>query len=259
MTRERISLTEIIRLLDRVKMVYTDDDYLPSPKELDVPQELEMGSAPMRAAAHHMGKYCDEQSKEFMLCRYEENDPRYCLNEGKAVTACGVKFVGLLKKHCYEEFTKYWQCIDHKGQGKYTLNNCRAEQVVYDNCVLKHLGQERVHYGYFGKVRLHETCRPKPQDHPIKHAPFPDEPPTEFPCEDIKAVKAHYEGELWNKTIKPLIEEATKDMPKEQLPLWYNKPWAKRFTAGDVYYNSGNDSRQETKPKRIFSSDFGLS
>ena len=44
-------------------MSYTDDDYLPSPCELDVPQEIELTSAPLRCAAHHMGKWCDNESK----------------------------------------------------------------------------------------------------------------------------------------------------------------------------------------------------
>ena len=61
-----------------------------------------------------MGKWCDNESKEFMLCRYEEADPRYCIKEGKAVTACGVDFLNRLKKHCYEEFTQYWQCVDYR-------------------------------------------------------------------------------------------------------------------------------------------------
>ena len=95
-------------------MSFTDEDYLPAPADLDAPQEIEITSAPLRAAAHQMGKYCDEQCKEFMLCRYEEQDARYCLKEGKAVTACGVEFLTKIKKTCYDSFTNYWQCLDYK-------------------------------------------------------------------------------------------------------------------------------------------------
>ena len=44
-------------------MVYTDEDFLPAPCELDVPQEIELTSAPLRCAAHQMGKWCDNESK----------------------------------------------------------------------------------------------------------------------------------------------------------------------------------------------------
>ena len=48
-----------------------------------------------------------------MLCRTETGDPRKCINEGKEVTRCGFEFFGKVKKHCADEFTKYWTCIDH--------------------------------------------------------------------------------------------------------------------------------------------------
>jgi len=235
-------------------MSFTDDDYLPAPCDLDVPQEIELTSAPLRAAAHQMGKWCDAESKEFMLCRYEEADPRYCIKEGKAVTACGVDFLNKLKKHCYPQFTNYWQCIDFQGMGKMKMSPCRAQQAEYDQCVLDHLGQERVHYGYFGKIRVHETTRPKPTEIPIKHAPLPDQEPAEWNCEDIQAVKAHYEGELWSSKMKPMIEEATKDVPAEQKPLWYNDPARKQ----SVSYVKSGDFLQDSKPKRYWASDFGI-
>ena len=51
-------------------MSYTDDDYLPSPAELDVPQEINLTSAPLRAASFQLGKWCDEQSKVLSLKNY---------------------------------------------------------------------------------------------------------------------------------------------------------------------------------------------
>ena len=44
------------------KMPFTEAEHLPSFEELDV-QELNMTAAPLRAGAHHLGKYCDNQSK----------------------------------------------------------------------------------------------------------------------------------------------------------------------------------------------------
>ena len=43
-------------------MPFTNTDWLPSYEELSVP-EINLSAAPMRAAAHHLGKYCDNQSK----------------------------------------------------------------------------------------------------------------------------------------------------------------------------------------------------
>jgi len=242
-------------------MSFTDEDYLPAPADLDVPQEIEITSAPLRAAAHQMGKYCDEQCKEFMLCRYEEQDARYCLKEGKAVTACGVEFLTKIKKTCYDSFTNYWQCLDYKGEGYFRTVHCRAEQAVYDNCVLEHLGQERVHYGYFGKVRVHETKRPKPTEIPIKHAPLPDEVPKTFDPEDIKAVKGYMEGELWSKKVGPMLEEATKDIPKTKRPMWdRNWPadkWKLKSSDQALPWFFNEEWDQDAKPTRIWTSDLG--
>lgn len=50
-----------------------------------------------------------------MLCMAEEKDPRKCLNEGKEVTRCGLNFFSKLRDNCADEFTTYWNCIDHSG------------------------------------------------------------------------------------------------------------------------------------------------
>ena len=49
------------------------------------------------------------------MCEAEEKDPRKCISEGKEVTRCGLEFFQKLKLNCAEEFTKYYQCIDHAG------------------------------------------------------------------------------------------------------------------------------------------------
>ncbi|KAH9524425.1 ndufa8, NADH-ubiquinone oxidoreductase complex I 19kd subunit [Bulinus truncatus] len=123
-----------------------------------------------------MGKYCDNVSKEFILCRTEENDPRKCLNEGKEVTRCAFEFLGKIKKSCYAEFTQYMDCIDHSGMSM-EFKNCRKTQAVFDACVKENLGQDRPELGYFTKVRLHKTDRPKPVPAPhILPERVPDPP-----------------------------------------------------------------------------------
>ncbi|PKU33844.1 nadh dehydrogenase [Limosa lapponica baueri] len=64
---------------------------VPSLEELDV-QEVTVSSAVLKAAAHHYGSQCDRPNKEFMLCRWEEKDPRKCLREGRQVNQCALEF-----------------------------------------------------------------------------------------------------------------------------------------------------------------------
>ena len=50
-----------------------------------------------------------------MLCRNEEKDPRKCLAEGRAVTACSLEFFRKVKKSCASEFTQYANCLDRSS------------------------------------------------------------------------------------------------------------------------------------------------
>lgn len=153
-------------------MPFTNQDYLPTYEELDV-EDVNVSAAPLKASAHHLGKFCDNQCKEYMLCNSEEKDPRKCFKEGIEVTNCERRFFQVLKKNCAEEFTKYWQCIDHSGMDMH-YKRCRAPQAVYDQCVLEKMGQERPELGFFSKTRVHHTTRPKPQrDIPLP-TPTPD-------------------------------------------------------------------------------------
>merc|ERR1712154_381669 len=148
-----------------VEMPWTNEDHLPSYEELTVP-ELEITSSVFRAVSHHMGYYCDAPSKEFMLCRAEDQDPRKCIQEGKEVTRCGFEFLRKLKNSCLAEFNQYAQCIDRSGRNM-ALRNCRVTQKVFDDCVKENLGQDRPELGYFSKVRVHDAKRPKTQ--PVPH------------------------------------------------------------------------------------------
>lgn len=69
----------------------------PVPSRLPLPLcsavlQVRVSSAVLKAAAHHYGSQCDRPNKEFMLCRWEEKDPRRCLREGRQVNQCALDF-----------------------------------------------------------------------------------------------------------------------------------------------------------------------
>ena len=41
---------------------YTNEDYLPSPEELEI-EELPVSGVPLKAAGYHLGLFCDNESK----------------------------------------------------------------------------------------------------------------------------------------------------------------------------------------------------
>jgi len=151
-------------------MVVTKETTLPTDEELTV-QELNVGFPVLQAAAFHIGKYCEYHNNEFVLCQDELRDPRKCLDEGKAVTACALDFFRKIKQTCYDEFTQYYNCID-KSSGAGKFEPCRKTQAVYDKCVLDKLNIERPAYGYFCEVKIHDSKRPKPE--PEKSIEYPD-------------------------------------------------------------------------------------
>uniref|UniRef100_A0A8C4SJ03 NADH dehydrogenase [ubiquinone] 1 alpha subcomplex subunit 8 n=2 Tax=Erpetoichthys calabaricus TaxID=27687 RepID=A0A8C4SJ03_ERPCA len=134
---------------------------IPTLDELNV-QEVNVSSAVLKAAAHHLGSQCDKANKEFMLCRWEEKDPRKCLKEGKKVNECTLQFFRQLKMHCAEPFTEYWTCLDYSGSAE--LRHCRKQQRAFDNCVLEKLGWERPDLGDLSKVTKVQTDRPMPEN-----------------------------------------------------------------------------------------------
>ncbi|XP_015366864.1 PREDICTED: NADH dehydrogenase [ubiquinone] 1 alpha subcomplex subunit 8 [Diuraphis noxia] len=141
-------------------MVVTNDIELPTYEELTV-EEVPISSPGLRAAAHHIGKYCLDVNDEFMMCKQETNDPRKCLNEGKAVTSCALEFFRKLKGNCFDEFQIYSNCID-KSSSRMDFEPCRKTQAVYDKCVFEKMGIERPEHGFFCKARVYTGNRPKP-------------------------------------------------------------------------------------------------
>ena len=148
---------------------------IPPPEELEAP-EVNVSSAVLKAAAHHYGSQCDKVNKEFMLCRWEEKDPRKCLNEGREVSKCALDFFRQIKLHCAEPFTSYWTCLDYTGLQELRL--CRSQQRVFDECVLEKLGWVRPDLGQLSKVTKVKTDRPLPEN--VFHSrpkPAPNPPP----------------------------------------------------------------------------------
>lgn len=102
-------------------------------------QEVEITSAVLMGAAHHLGQHCEKEFKTFMGCRYDTKDPRKCLEEGKQVTKCALNFFKKLKEDCNEVFTQHWTCLDNNNQ---EFGYCRETQKKYDSCVLDKMGLE---------------------------------------------------------------------------------------------------------------------
>lgn len=149
-------------------MTLTDDLYLPTDEELNH-KEIPLTHNFLLSSAMWLGKYCDNQCKEFMLCRKEEMDPRKCLKEGHDVTDCGLEFFRKVKKTCREELEWYTKCLDFSGREP-EFRRCRREQALYDGCMYEN-GFERARFGYFQLARVHHTDRPRPK----RHVPlFPD-------------------------------------------------------------------------------------
>lgn len=149
-------------------MVLTDDLNLPTDEEINH-KEIPLTYNYLVSSAMWLGKYCDEQSKEFMLCRAEEMDPRRCLKYGHDVTDCGLEFFKKVKKTCKEELEWYTKCLDYSGTSP-NFRKCRREQALFDGCMYES-GFERAKFGHFQMLRVHDTDRPRPKPYvPL----FPD-------------------------------------------------------------------------------------
>ncbi|XP_041530808.1 NADH dehydrogenase [ubiquinone] 1 alpha subcomplex subunit 8 [Microtus oregoni] len=146
---------------------------LPTVEELKV-EEVKVSSAVLKAAAHHYGAQCDKANKEFMLCRWEEKDPRRCLQEGKLVNSCALSFFRQIKRHCAEPFTEYWTCLDYSNTQMF--RHCRKQQAKFDKCVLDELGWVRPDLGELSKVTKVKTDRPLPEN-PYHSRPRPEPNP----------------------------------------------------------------------------------
>ncbi|PIK34840.1 putative NADH dehydrogenase [Apostichopus japonicus] len=146
----------------------------------------------MVSAGHHLGRQCDKANKEFMLCKAEEQDPRKCLREGRAVSRCAFEFFDQLKQNCSESFTAYWTCVD---TSEHRLYRCRKEQGEFDRCVFDKLGWVRPEQGDLNKVTVVKTERPKP----VLDGDVPIPAPTPKPQipKDLKAARLGSKAEFF--------------------------------------------------------------
>lgn len=105
--------------------------------DLDV-QEVDATSSVLLSAARHLSEYCDLTNATFMKCKVDNGmDPAKCLEENKAVTACGLEFFKVLRATCQKEFTDHFTCMDYEAQN---FKRCAAEEKVFDQCVFTKLG-----------------------------------------------------------------------------------------------------------------------
>lgn len=149
-------------------MVLTDDITFPPDEKLKR-QEIPLTSNFLISSAMWLGKYCDHQCKDFMLCRTEFQDPRKCVDHGNKVTDCGMDFFKKVKKTCKEELEWYTKCLDLSGQEQ-NFRQCRREQAMFDGCMFES-GFERAKFGHFQLLRVHDPDWERPK----KFVPvFPD-------------------------------------------------------------------------------------
>jgi NADH dehydrogenase (ubiquinone) 1 alpha subcomplex subunit 8 len=109
-------------------MVFTKDFKFPSDDELTV-EECPLGTPYLKAGASHLGKYCENQNNEFVLCRHETRDPIKCLPEGKVVTACTNEFFRKVKQNCATAFTQHAMCLEQSSD-RMKMEPCRQSQVL---------------------------------------------------------------------------------------------------------------------------------
>ncbi|UYV75319.1 NDUFA8 [Cordylochernes scorpioides] len=164
-------------------MPLTEHHVMPSEEELTV-QEINVSGPMLVAASLHMGKYCDEYSKEFMLCRNENNDPRKCLKEGRDVTKCGIEFFQMVKESCAESMENFARCVG-KSYRKPRIFKCHEAQEAFSQCMLEKLNIEKPGIGYFSLPRKHHTERPKPAPPILKR--YPENPIPDLPEDFPKA------------------------------------------------------------------------
>lgn len=166
-------------------MVLRESVTLPTEEELTV-SDVNLSISALRAGAFHLGKHCESENNEFMLCKQELKDPRQCIAEGKIVTQCALDFFRKVKKTCYDEFTQYASCLNNSSADM-RFSACRNTQTVYDKCVTDNLEITRPEYGYFCRIKVHHTDRPKPKEEPTVYSDVPvemisgeDNPPANY-------------------------------------------------------------------------------
>jgi len=144
-------------------MPITENIQLPTFDELDV-QDVNISAPVLLAAGTYFGAYCDLESKEYMLCKLEEKDPRKCLTEGKALTMCGHDFFNKVGATCKTEVERVGKCMEWSDR-HIRMFNCHKDRKIMQQCLLEKLDMRKPEFGHFTQLRVHETQRPKPKSY----------------------------------------------------------------------------------------------
>lgn len=163
-------------------MVLTEEVDLPMDDELEV-EEVNLSQATLMSAGPWLGKLCESINNEFMLCRFENNDPRPCVDLGKQVTRCTMEFFQRVKSVCYQEFKQFAHCVD-KSSSSYEPWFCRKTMAVWKECAEEKLCLPYPGFGYFTRGRIHTAgCFKDPPEPPCPcHPKITDNTPSLPDC-----------------------------------------------------------------------------
>ncbi|EGD72189.1 hypothetical protein PTSG_00211 [Salpingoeca rosetta] len=113
-------------------------------------EEMKETSAVLKAAARHMGQACAEVSLGYMRCKKANNgDPTKCLEQGEAVTKCGIEFFKALRSNCGAELDAQAECLESNN---HTFSKCRKTQSALDECVFEKMNLD-------GAYKTYDTTR----------------------------------------------------------------------------------------------------
>ncbi|CAG9940500.1 unnamed protein product [Clonostachys rosea f. rosea IK726] len=117
-------------------------DTTPLPDDIPKVQEVGASSAPLLSASYFIGARCRDYNDDYMQCK-NENPGRgefECLKEGRRVTRCASSVIEDVNKHCLEQFTNHWKCLDNHN---HQLWQCRPFEWRLNKCVFDNLKIEK--------------------------------------------------------------------------------------------------------------------
>ncbi|VUC30390.1 unnamed protein product [Clonostachys rosea] len=117
-------------------------DTTPLPDDIPKVQEVGASSAPLLSASYFIGARCRDYNDDYMQCK-NENPGRgefECLKEGRRVTRCASSVIEDVNKHCLEQFTNHWKCLDNHN---HQLWQCRPFEWRLNKCVFDNLKLEK--------------------------------------------------------------------------------------------------------------------
>eukprot|EP00056_Hartaetosiga_gracilis_P014614 m.240893 g.240893 ORF g.240893 m.240893 type:complete len:143 (+) comp16344_c0_seq1:72-500(+) len=108
--------------------------------------ELNEPSVVLKAAARHMGAFCWEKNQNYMRCKKaNDGNPAKCLEQGLAVTKCGLQFFKTLRKFCEPELNAQVDCLKNNN---HAFSKCRKTQSALDECVFDKMNVDGCYVTY---------------------------------------------------------------------------------------------------------------